>query len=88
MFLIPSLHPVSSYKSSSLLGSLHPSSHHISPAFKNLIVNGLVLASDGKKMSKRLSNYPDPLIVLKKYGAGRILDQILESPSLTERLVS
>lgn len=41
-------------------------------AFKNLIVNGLVLASDGKKMSKRLSNYPDPLIVLKKYGAGTL----------------
>jgi tRNA synthetases class I (I, L, M and V) len=75
---------VSSYKSSSLLGSLHTSSHYISLAFKNLIVNGLVLASDGKKMSKRLSNYPDPLIVLKKYGAGRVLDQILESPSLME----
>lgn len=28
------------------------------PAFKNLIVNGLVLAGDGKKMSKRLKNYP------------------------------
>jgi isoleucyl-tRNA synthetase len=28
------------------------------PAFKNLIVNGLVLAADGKKMSKRLKNYP------------------------------
>lgn len=28
------------------------------PAFKNLIVNGIVLASDGKKMSKRLKNYP------------------------------
>ncbi|CAE8652177.1 unnamed protein product, partial [Polarella glacialis] len=28
--------------------------------FQNLIVNGLVLASDGKKMSKRLQNYPDP----------------------------
>jgi isoleucyl-tRNA synthetase len=28
------------------------------PAFKNLIVNGLVLAEDGKKMSKRLKNYP------------------------------
>jgi valyl-tRNA synthetase len=33
------------------------------PAFKNLIVNGLVLAEDGKKMSKRLQNYPDPLKV-------------------------
>lgn len=33
------------------------------PAFKNLIVNGLVLAEDGKKMSKRLQNYPDPMTV-------------------------
>ncbi len=31
--------------------------------FKNLIVNGLVLASDGKKMSKRLNNYPSPMKV-------------------------
>ena len=30
------------------------------PAFHNVIVNGLVLAEDGKKMSKRLKNYPDP----------------------------
>jgi isoleucyl-tRNA synthetase len=33
------------------------------PAFKNLICNGLVLAADGKKMSKRLKNYPDPMEV-------------------------
>ena len=33
------------------------------PAFKNLVCNGLVLASDGKKMSKRLKNYPDPTTV-------------------------
>jgi isoleucyl-tRNA synthetase len=31
------------------------------PAFKNLVCNGLVLAEDGKKMSKRLKNYPDPV---------------------------
>ena len=36
------------------------------PAFKNLIVNGLVLAADGKKMSKRLQNYPAPEIVVDK----------------------
>lgn len=36
------------------------------PAFKNLIVNGLVLASDGKKMSKRLKNYPDPIEVVNE----------------------
>lgn len=33
------------------------------PPFKNLIANGLVLASDGQKMSKRKKNYPDPLEV-------------------------
>ena len=37
--------------------------------FKNVIVNGLVLAEDGKKMSKRLKNYPDPLDVVSEYGA-------------------
>jgi isoleucyl-tRNA synthetase len=62
---------------------IHSSSLYVNPpfplAFKNLIVNGLVLASDGKKMSKRLSNYPDPMNVLKKYGAGKDLGQILES---------
>lgn len=39
------------------------------PAFKNVIVNGLVLAEDGKKMSKRLKNYPDPVDIINKYGA-------------------
>lgn len=39
------------------------------PAWKNLIVNGLVLAADGKKMSKSLKNYPDPNLMLNQYGA-------------------
>jgi isoleucyl-tRNA synthetase len=39
------------------------------PPWKNLIVNGLVLASDGKKMSKRLKNYPDPNEVMERHGA-------------------
>lgn len=39
------------------------------PPFKNLIANGLVLASDGEKMSKRKKNYPDPLEIVHKYGA-------------------
>jgi len=34
---------------------------------KNVIVNGIVLAEDGKKMSKSLKNYPDPKIILDKY---------------------
>jgi isoleucyl-tRNA synthetase len=39
------------------------------PAFKNCVVSGLVLASDGKKMSKSLQNYTDPLKVVNTFGA-------------------
>lgn len=39
------------------------------PPFKNVIVNGLVLASDGKKMSKSLKNYTDPMTLMDEYGA-------------------
>ncbi|AAC65439.1 isoleucine--tRNA ligase [Treponema pallidum] len=39
------------------------------PAFENCIVTGLVLASDGKKMSKALRNYADPNEVMDRYGA-------------------
>lgn len=50
------------------------------PAFKNLIVNGLVLAGDGKKMSKRLKNYPDPGVVINKYGADALRMYLINSP--------
>eukprot|EP00884_Botryococcus_braunii_P014843 jgi/Botrbrau1/2335/Bobra.39_1s0024.1 len=50
------------------------------PAFKNLVCNGLVLASDGKKMSKRLKNYPDPVEILKKYGADALRLYLINSP--------
>ena len=39
------------------------------PAYKNVIANGIILAEDGKKMSKRLNNYPDPMELVGKYGA-------------------
>ncbi len=39
------------------------------PAFKNVIVNGMVLAEDGRKMSKRLKNYTEPEILMNKFGA-------------------
>ena len=50
------------------------------PAFKNLVCNGLVLASDGKKMSKRLKNYPDPMEVVGKYGADALRLYLINSP--------
>ncbi|MEI8062069.1 MAG: class I tRNA ligase family protein [bacterium] len=40
-----------------------------SVAFKNVVVNGLVLAEDGRKMSKRLNNYPDLIPTVEKYSA-------------------
>jgi isoleucyl-tRNA synthetase len=39
------------------------------PAFQNCVVSGMVLASDGKKMSKSLKNYTDPTEVMDKFGA-------------------
>ena len=42
------------------------------PAFQNVIVNGIILAEDGNKMSKRLKNYPDPDKVINQYGADAI----------------
>jgi isoleucyl-tRNA synthetase len=48
--------------------------------YKNLIVNGLVLAGDGKKMSKRLKNYPDPQEVIDEYGADAIRVYLANSP--------
>jgi len=43
-------------------------------------VNGLVLASDGKKMSKRLQNYPDPVLVIRGYGADALRMYLINSP--------
>jgi isoleucyl-tRNA synthetase len=42
------------------------------PAFKNCIVSGLVLAEDGRKMSKSLRNYTDPVEAIDKFGADAI----------------
>ena len=48
--------------------------------YKNLIVNGLVLTSDGKKMSKRLKNYPDPMKVCDEFGADAVRMYLINSP--------
>ncbi|MBM4143793.1 MAG: isoleucine--tRNA ligase [Lentisphaerae bacterium] len=49
------------------------------PAFRNVVVNGLVLAEDGRKMSKRLKNYPDPSYMLDTYGADALRLYMLNS---------
>ena len=48
--------------------------------YENVIVNGLVLAEDGKKMSKSLQNYPDPLELASRTGADAMRLYLLSSP--------
>ncbi|MDO8604789.1 MAG: class I tRNA ligase family protein [bacterium] len=48
--------------------------------FKNVIVNGMVLAEDGQKMSKSLKNYPDPIDVINRYGVDAVRYYLLSSP--------
>uniref|UniRef100_T1HR91 Isoleucine--tRNA ligase, cytoplasmic n=1 Tax=Rhodnius prolixus TaxID=13249 RepID=T1HR91_RHOPR len=48
--------------------------------FKNLIVNGLVLAADGQKMSKSKKNFPDPMELINKYGADALRLYLIDSP--------
>ena len=50
--------------------------------FKNVIVNGMLLAEDGKKMSKRLKNYPDPTHILNTYGADALRLYMIQSPAV------
>ena len=47
---------------------------------KNVIVNGIVLAEDGKKMSKSLKNYPDPKHIFDKYWADAMRLYLMNSP--------
>ncbi|TSC53437.1 MAG: isoleucyl-tRNA synthetase [Parcubacteria group bacterium LiPW_39] len=54
------------------------------PAFKNVVVNGLILAEDGKKLSKRLRNYPEPEIIFAKFGADTLRYFLLASTAMGE----
>ncbi|HTL13393.1 MAG TPA: isoleucine--tRNA ligase [Bdellovibrionota bacterium] len=48
--------------------------------FRHVVVNGLILAEDGKKMSKSLRNYPDPMGVLNQHGADALRLYLIDSP--------
>ncbi len=48
--------------------------------YQNVIVNGLVMAEDGKKMSKSLRNYPDPMELVDRVGADAVRYYLLSSP--------
>ncbi|KAJ4397443.1 hypothetical protein N0V93_001671 [Gnomoniopsis smithogilvyi] len=48
--------------------------------FRNVIVNGLVLAEDGRKMSKSLKNYPDPTEIIRAHGSDALRLYLINSP--------
>lgn len=50
--------------------------------FKNLICTGFINAADGKKMSKKLKNYTDPIELMDKYSADSFRLLLLQSPLL------
>ncbi|HXW60666.1 MAG TPA: isoleucine--tRNA ligase, partial [Myxococcota bacterium] len=50
------------------------------PPFKNVVVNGMVLAADGSKMSKSKKNYPDPEHVINEYGSDALRAYLVSSP--------
>ncbi|MFA5029938.1 MAG: class I tRNA ligase family protein [Patescibacteria group bacterium] len=49
-------------------------------AYENVIANGIVLAQDGRKMSKKLQNYPEPEALMEKYGADALRFYLLSAP--------
>ena len=51
-----------------------------SVAFKNCITTGMILAEDGRKMSKSLKNYPDPEDLLNNYGGDSLRAYLINSP--------
>ena len=51
--------------------------------FKNVVTTGTILAEDGSKMSKSKNNYPDPNLVIEKYGADALRFYLLTSPVVT-----
>jgi isoleucyl-tRNA synthetase len=51
-------------------------------AFKNVVVNGIILSEDGKKLSKRLKNYAPVDEILEKFGADALRLFLIDSPAV------
>jgi isoleucyl-tRNA synthetase len=53
------------------------------PPFKNVVCHGVILAHDGRKMSKRLKNYPDPVVLVNEHGSDALRTALLSSPVIS-----
>ena len=47
--------------------------------FRNVVCHGVILAEDGRKMSKRLKNYPDPMALVDEHGSDALRIALLSS---------
>jgi isoleucyl-tRNA synthetase len=54
------------------------------PAFRNVIVNGMIMAGDGQKLSKRLKNYPPIEDVFENEGADSLRLYLLANTQVTQ----
>ncbi|QJC21534.1 isoleucine--tRNA ligase [Arcanobacterium buesumense] len=52
------------------------------PAFTSCISHGIVLGNDGRKASKSLRNYPDPMEMFNSYGSDAVRWMLMSSPVL------
>ncbi len=50
--------------------------------YKKVLVNGMTLAEDGEKMSKSKKNFPDPMLIVEKYGADALRYYLMSSPAV------
>jgi isoleucyl-tRNA synthetase len=50
------------------------------PSFEHVLTTGTILAEDGTKMSKSKKNYPDPMLIIDKYGADSLRLYLMASP--------
>lgn len=59
---------------------VHAAAIFDSVPFRNCVVNGMILAEDGRKMSKSLKNYPDPFELIDNNGADAVRAYLINSP--------
>ena len=50
--------------------------------FKDVVCHGVILAEDGRKMSKRLKNYPDPMELVEQHGSDALRIALLSSAAV------
>ncbi len=58
------------------------------PAAKNIVATGMILAEDGKKMSKSQKNFTDPYELMDKYGADALRFYLLSSPVMQAEAIN